>query len=271
MVVGIVAALKAGAAYVPLDPGYPRERLAFMLEDSGAKCLVSDSSLLGGLALAQGLALLRLDRDGAEFERFDDVHPPPQPSPARGEGERGEARPDNLCCVIYTSGTTGRPKGVMLEHRNVVALVRAEAGLYGARSDDRVFQLASAAFDASIEEIWLAFLQGATLVAATDELRRPGPEFCRELDRLGVTILSCVPTFLSMIEGDLRRVRVLILGGEACPADLAARWLRPGRALFNTYGPTEATVIATAALLEQGRPVTIGRPIEGYSAYLLDP
>jgi non-ribosomal peptide synthetase-like protein len=259
----ILAVLKAGAAYVPLDMETPVDRLAFILKDCAASCLVTLSGLADSLAAAlpAGVRLLRLDLDAPEIARM--------PSSRIPRAETGTGRAD-CCYVIYTSGTTGQPKGVQIEHRNATNLIRAEQRLYGIRPEDRVFQFFSIAFDASVEEIWMAFFNGAALVAGTQETIRPEPEFSRLLELSQVTVLSCVPTFLSLLEADIPTVRILILGGEACPADLSKRWCRPGRTVFNTYGPTEATVVATAAVLEAGRPVTIGRPIANYRIFLLD-
>jgi len=251
--------LKAGAAYVPIDPETPLERIRFILKDSGAKCLITRSGLAG--ALAESLPLICLDVDAPLLA---------SQSADRMARTETKAMPENLCYVIYTSGTTGQPKGVQIEHRQAAHLVRAESQLYGIEPQDRVFQLASPAFDASVEEIWMAFFHGATLVAGTAEMIHSGPEFSTLLERLGVTVLSCVPTFLSMLERDISTLRVLILGGEVCPAELADRWQRSGRTIWNTYGPTETTVIATAARLVAGHPVTIGRPIANYGVFLLD-
>src|SRR5437773_1526422 len=165
----------------------------------------------------------------------------------------------DLCYVIYTSGSTGRPKGVMIEHRSACHLVCAEARLFSVRPVDRVYQGFSLAFDASVEEVWLAFYAGATLVAATPEMAHAGPDLSRLLAERGVTVLSCVPTLLSMLAEDVPTLRLLIFGGEACPEQLVERWARSGRRLVNTYGPTEATVIATYTDLFPGEPVTIGR------------
>ncbi len=161
--------------------------------------------------------------------------------------------------MIYTSGSTGRPKGVMVEHRNACHLVEAERSIVGVQREDRVYQGASLCFDLSVEEIWLAFGTGATLIAA-----RP------DSDLSGVTVLSCVPTLLSMLDADLPALRLLIVGGETCSKQLAERWAHRGRRIVNTYGPTETTIIATYADLTPGKPVTIGRPLPGYRVYLLD-
>ncbi|MFI5361734.1 MAG: Pls/PosA family non-ribosomal peptide synthetase [Elusimicrobiota bacterium] len=254
----MLGVLKAGAAYVPLDVATPAERAAFILADSRAKVLISAGSLPDALAFP---ATLRLDRDSPELERR---------AAARVTRDETKTSPENLAYVIYTSGTTGKPKGVMIEHRSAAGLVRAESALYRVRAGDRVLQLASPAFDASVEEIWSAFAHGAALIGATGELSRPGVEFGPALERAGVTVVSCVPTFLALVEGDAPSVRLLIFGGEACPTEVAARWLKPGRVVFNTYGPTEATVVATASVLAPGVPVTIGRPLEGVRVFVLD-
>ena len=257
--IAILGTLKAGAAYIPLGPETPLERIRFILNDSEAKCLITLSDLTESLADAP-LRLL-LDTHQSEIANC--------PSIRLSRDQTGVSRND-LCYIIYTSGTTGRPKGVLIEHRNVTHLVRAESQLYGIRPEDRIFQLASPAFDASVEEIWMAFFHGATLVAGTPEVILSGSDFPLHLERLGVTVLSCVPTFLSMLERDISTVRLLIFGGETCPPGLADRWQRSGRIVINTYGPTETTVIATASVLSPQKAVTIGRPIPNYMVFLID-
>ena len=121
-----------------------------------------------------------------------------------------------------------------------------------------------------MEEVWLAFFAGATLVVGTREMVRSGAALSRMLTEAGVTVLSCVPTLLAMMDEDIPTVRLLILGGETCPPDLVKRWWRPGRRVFNTYGPTEATVIATCAECRPDEPVTIGQPVPNYLACILD-
>ncbi len=256
----ILGILKSGAAYVPIDPEYPADRVAYILEDSGAMALVTSADLARRHAAFEG-AVVRVDADR-------DVIAAEKPSRLTRK-EVGVSSQD-LCYVIYTSGSTGRPKGVMIEHRNARRLVQAEGHIYAARSEDRVYQGASLAFDLSVEEVWLAFHAGATLVAATPEMERAGPDLSRLLTESGVTVLSSVPTLLSMLAEDVPTLRLLIFGGESCPEWLVARWARSGRRLVNTYGPTETTVIATYAELLPGKPVTIGRAIPGYRVYLLD-
>ena len=177
---------------------------------------------------------------------------------------------NDLCYIIYTSGSTGRPKGVQIEHRSVCNLVRAEAKIFTVKPTDRVYQGFSVAFDAAVEEFWLAWAAGATLIVGTTEMVRSGPALPGLLAEAGVTVLSCVPTLLSMMEDDVPSVRLLIVGGEACSADLVRRWCRPGRRMVNTYGPTEATVIATYGDCRPDALVTIGRPVPNYRIFILD-
>ncbi|HVX11672.1 MAG TPA: Pls/PosA family non-ribosomal peptide synthetase [Pirellulales bacterium] len=255
--VSLLAVLKAGAAYVPLDPDCPFERVRFVVDDCRAALMISDSSLLADNRPA--CEVLDIESRRAEIDRQPDFRP-----------ADGTAGADDLCYVIYTSGSTGRPKGVEIEHRSAVHLVRAEASLFAVTSDDRVFQGFSLAFDASVEELWLAWCAGATLVAGTREVVRSGPDLPRFLRDARATVLSCVPTLLAMMDGEIPSLRLLILGGEECPQALVKRWHRPGLRMVNTYGPTEATVIATYADCHPDRPVTIGRAVPGYRLYVAD-
>ncbi len=255
--VAMLAVLKTGAAYVPLDPEFPADRITYILDDCHARALITTSSLSERFEAFEGMRLT-LDGDFPEFGTLSSLD------------VTCEGMPEDVCYVIYTSGTTGRPKGVQIEHRSASHLVLAEAELFKVRPDDRVYQGFSVAFDASVEEIWLAFQAGATLVVGTREMVEAGPVLGRLLTEAGVTVFSTVPTLLSMLEDDLPTVRLLILGGEVCPPDLVERWAVPGRRMVNTYGPTEATVIATFADCQPGQPVTIGHPVPGYSIHLLN-
>jgi non-ribosomal peptide synthetase-like protein len=257
--VGLLAILKAGAGYVPLDPDYPPERISYILSDCKASCLVTVSEL-AGKADFPGTAVL-LDKQADELA----AQPAERLSP-----EETKVTTADLCYIIYTSGSTGKPKGVELEHRSVCNLVQVEREMFRVRPEDRVFQGFSIAFDASVEEVWLAFASGASLVVGTSEMVHAGPALSGLLSEIGVTVFSTVPTLLSMLDEDIPTVRLLILGGEACPPDLVQRWSREGRRMYNTYGPTEATVIATAWECVPGKLVTIGPPIPTYHVYLLD-
>jgi len=256
MIIAVLAVLKAGAAYVPLDPEYPPGRVEAILGDAGARLLVSDLGLSSRIGLGPWDLVLP-DREGPALDAL-----PCQPVPQR-------AGPGDPCYAIFTSGSTGRPKGVSVSHRAACNLVRAEGWIFGVEPEDRVYQGFSLAFDASVEEIWLAFHAGACLVVADAMTARSGPLLPAWLREKGITVLSTVPTVLGTFREDVSGLGLLIVGGEACPPDLAARWA-PGRRMVNTYGPTEATVIATWTDLEPGGPVTIGRAIPNLRALVLD-
>ena len=252
--------LKAGAAYVPIDPRFPLERIRAILEDSAAKAFVTEHALFSAVDGAIETAIVNLDRDHPAISRS----PVTQPLLSRA------IDPTDLCYVIYTSGSTGRPKGVMIEHRNAAAFVRTLKTVYKITPDDRVYQGFSTAFDASVEEIWAAFSLGGTLVVPTEEILRSPSDAAHFIDEQEITYFSTVPTMLAMIDRDLPTVRTLVLGGEACSAELVARWATPERRMLNTYGPTEATVVATWSECTPGQPVSIGFALPGYTTHVLD-
>jgi non-ribosomal peptide synthetase-like protein len=256
----MLAVMKVNAAYVPLDAGFPIERLRFIAGDAELRAIVSTSCFaekLAGLDLPHVL----IDREcvaiGAEADEplTDQV----------------AETADQTCYIIYTSGTTGHPKGVIVEHPSICNFVRVASELYDFAVGDRVFQGMSIAFDFSVEEIWVPLMAGATLVPAPAGGTLVGEELGDFLRRRHVTGMACCPTLLATIEQDLPELRVLLVGGEACPQNLVQRWSRPGRSMLNTYGPTEATVTASLVDLKPNRPVTIGRPLPTYSMVILDP
>ncbi|HSF40208.1 MAG TPA: amino acid adenylation domain-containing protein, partial [Thermoanaerobaculia bacterium] len=237
-IAGLLGILAAGGVYVPLDPSWPRERLDFVPEDAGVR-----------------FVLTREDPD-ADGESF---------APARVE-------PDHAAYVIYTSGSTGTPNGVVVPHRGAVNLLCQAREHYGAGPESRVLQVASPGFDASILEIFLALGNGGALVQVRDEERLTPTVLAERLNAFGVTTLVVTPAFLSVLpEPALKVVESVSVGGEACPAPLAARW-SPGRRFLNCYGPTEASIYATVEInagREEGEP-PIGRPVAGVQAFLLD-
>lgn len=261
--VAMLAVLALHAAYVPLDPSFPAERIAYIAADAGVSRVLSSSQLAAHLSELPGSTqALYLDEvevqiAGERDERLsgDELGPPR----------------DELCYVIYTSGTTGRPKGVPIRHASICNFVRVASEVYGVRAEDRVYQGLTLAFDFCIEEIWVAWMAGATLVP-----RPPGPpllgaDLHAYLSEQRVSALCCVPTVLATLEHDLEELRFLLVSGESCPPDLVERWHRPRRRFLNVYGPTETTVSATWTLLSPERPVTIGVPLPTYSAVVLDP
>ena len=261
----ILGILKAGACYVPLDPGYPADRVAYILQDCAARLFITTEALHETMPEVQKKELEDARVAVLPVHAETDFAEPDIPLTRTDTGLTRE----NLAYIIYTSGTTGRPKGCLIEHRNICNFARSAASVYGVAESDRILQGFSVAFDASLEEICMAFVNGCTLITGTKEIMHAGPHFPDMLDSLNVTVLSCAPTLLSMIEQDIPSLRIIILGGEACPKDLASRWHRPGRSIINTYGPTEATVVATCTRLEPNQAVTIGMPIPNYATFIV--
>ncbi|MGF1431033.1 Pls/PosA family non-ribosomal peptide synthetase [Kitasatospora sp. LaBMicrA B282] len=263
--VGMLAVLKAGAAYVPLDVGFPAERIAFITGDAGVGLLLTLAHLRAGL----GPGATDLP---CEVLCLDEAAPAVAACGTHRVAEAERCGPgDDLAYVIYTSGSTGRPKGVAVEHAAICNFVRVAAEAYGIRPDDRVYQGMTIAFDFSIEELWVPWLAGATVVPKPGGGSLVGYELHEFLVDRRITALCCVPTLLATLEEELPQLRFLLVSGEACPPDLVARWHRPGRRFLNVYGPTEATVSATWTTVHPERPVTIGVPLPTYSVVVLDP
>ena len=256
LLIAQIAIAKSGAAWLPFDADAPVDRIAVCLADAGAKGLVTSAALVAKAEV--GCPVLTSD----ELARAGGGAP--VDPKARG------LTPDHPAYLIYTSGSTGTPKGIVVTHRNICHFLRASNALYGFTADDVVFQGASVAFDLSMEEIWIPYMVGATLVVASPATIGDAEKLPDILIAAGVTVLDTVPTLLGLLNRDIPCVRLILLGGEALPPPLVSRWSKPGRRLFNTYGPTEATVVATACELRPGEPVTIGRPIPNYSAYVVD-
>ncbi len=256
MVVGLLGILKAGAAYVPLDPAYPAARLRFMARDSALKLAVCQGGLEHGLPSVIGTTVTVDAARGGE----------------ENVGPHNGAGPDNLAYVVYTSGSTGQPKGVLVEHRGVCNLVASTVPQLGIGADDRILQFASFGFDISVWEIFAALVGGATLVIGDRHSLAPGPSLRRLLQRHRVSIAVLSPSVLQVLPADgLPDLRIVIASAEKCTAAVVDRWAR-GRKFYNAYGPTETTVFATIA--ECHAPAreapSIGRAIRGLTAHVLD-
>jgi non-ribosomal peptide synthetase-like protein len=257
--VAMLAVMKVNAAYVPLDASFPVERIGYIIADAEISAIVSMASFEPRLSTLDARKVF-LD----QARRAIGAEPS---GPVTGVAPTY----DPLCYIIYTSGTTGNPKGVAIAHASICNFVRVAAELYGYAPGDRVYQGMTIAFDFSIEEIWVPLMAGATLVPARPGLSLIGEELADFLQERRVTVMACCPTLLATIEQDLPLLRILLVGGEACPQNLVQRWYRPGRRILNSYGPTEATVTATLTELKPDKPVTIGIPLPTYSIVILDP
>lgn len=257
--VALLGILKAGAAYIPFDADAPPERIGECLADCEARVIVVDDATSG-----------KLDRElPAEAVRCRDLvaagtdAPPVDP---RAEG----VTPASPAYAIYTSGSTGKPKGIVIAHSNICHYLRSSNHVYGMAADDVSFQGASVAFDLSLEEIFVPYLVGATLWVASAQVLGEVERLPALMTEAGITVLDTVPTLLAMMPQDIPSLRIIILGGEACPPAVRQRWCRPGRKVFNSYGPTEATVVATVDEVTPDEAVTIGLPIPNYTCYVVD-
>jgi amino acid adenylation domain-containing protein len=244
----------SGAAWLPLDPAWPPERIHGCLQDAGAIGLVSDRE-----------SLTRLATLAVPAWTLEDLRAEPGVSAANRN-----AQPSDPAYVIFTSGSTGKPKGIVVSQRSICHLLRSENEVLGIREEDRVYQGFSLAFDMSFEEIWIAYLVGATLWIAPDDVARDPDAVARALERHRISVLHAVPTLVGLIDDPLPTVRLLNLGGEACPQPLADRLAVAGRRVFNSYGPTETTVTATIAELTAGVPLSIGAPLPNYGVLIVD-
>ncbi len=261
MVVGVLGIMKAGAAYVPVDPEFPALRRRFMLENSGARAMVTESALAADVPVA-GLAVVCLDADRPQIGRCS-TQPP---SVTVG--------PEDLAHVIYTSGSTGQPKGVEIPHRALVNLLVSLRDEPGCHRDDVVLAIATLSFDIAGLELFLPLITGARVVIASREEAKDPEALARLLEASGTTFLQGTPTTWRMlVESGWPGIRGLkaLSGGEALSGKLADALLERGLELWNLYGPTETTIYSTGnQLTTPGRPPTIGPPIANTRIYVLD-
>lgn len=256
--VSLLAVGKAGATLVPIDPAAPQERVGYIVGDAEVEVVITTSDLAPATE-GSPCGVVLIDTEAAEIAGCPDT-----------PIELAPPTEDEIAYVMFTSGSSGRPKGVMVSQASICNFLSVVPEVYDVRPDDRVYQGMTISFDFSIEEIWPTWVRGATLVVGPTDSRRLGGELADFLEDRGVTVLYCVPTLLATLPRVLPSIRSVLVGGEACPAQLVNRWADPGRRMLNTYGPTEATVTATVGQLIPGRTVTIGRPLPTYSVVLLD-
>ncbi|WP_420630863.1 amino acid adenylation domain-containing protein [Candidatus Leptofilum sp.] len=256
MVIAALAVLKAGGAYLPLDPTYPTERIRYMLEDAQPAALLTQEEIV---ASAHSQFTIKLDADWPQIAKHSQENPT---SPVTA---------DNAAYIIYTSGSTGRPKGVVVTHRGVPNMAQAHHKEFAIGSESRVLQFAAFGFDASVSEIFVTLTAGATLVLADAEAMLPGSDLAELVERQGVTAVTLPPSALAILNpADFPDLQTVVAAGEACSAEVVARW-SPGRRFINGYGPTEGTVCATTAVLTPADThVHIGRPIDNVQLFVLN-
>ncbi len=257
MVIGILGVLKAGAAYVPISPAYPMERIQYILEDTASHLLLTQVDLLVYLQGISGPELIVFDPVAYQHESTDNLMP--------------FSAAHHLAYVIYTSGTTGQAKGVTIRHESVNNLIDSQCKFFALNEQSRVLQYAQIVFDASVSELFTALLSGAALIIIEDARRLdPGllMAFIREQH---ISVATLPPTLLKeMVHQALPSLKTLIVAGEVCDLDVMVQW-SVGRRLINAYGPTEATVCALMYEYQQGDLNTIiGKPLPNISIYILD-
>ncbi|NMM84102.1 hypothetical protein B2J88_06975, partial [Rhodococcus sp. SRB_17] len=262
MVVAVWAAAKSGAAYVPVDPNYPADRIAHMLSDSRAVLGVTGSAFAGQLPV--GASWLVLDAPATQV-----LLEAQSAAPVTDEHRVSVLRAEHAAYVIYTSGSTGKPKGVTVTHTGLRGLLESATARYRVSAESRVLQNCSPSFDPSVLEWMVAFHAGATSVIVPPSIIG-GHELTELLRVERVTHGLITPAVLGTLDpAVLVDLEMVSIGGDVTAPDLVARWA-PGRTYFNAYGPTETTIISTYAHLTAGSPVTIGSPIEGVTALVLD-
>ncbi|WP_440709528.1 Pls/PosA family non-ribosomal peptide synthetase [Herbiconiux sp. YIM B11900] len=285
--ISILAVLAAGAAYVPVDADDPQERADLVFGEAAVAGIITGTGHYSPRSAAQpepvpdvatavvasGTDVAALTPAEAGTRLFARVEPPHASTAALPI--LSPPRPEDDAWIIFTSGSTGTPKGVAVSHRSAAAFVDAESRLFLQAEPigpgDRVLAGLSVAFDASCEEMWLAWAHGACLVPAPRSLVRSGMDLGPWLITRDITIVSTVPTLAALWPAEsLENVRLLIFGGEACPPELGERLSSGGREVWNTYGPTEATVVACAAPLGGPGPVRIGLPLDGWNLAVVD-
>ncbi len=261
MLMGMLGILKAGAAYLPMDPNYPQDRLAYMLEDTKAAVLVTHSHLVQHLP-TDDVHVVQLD------EEWDTITEHSTDNPQSG------VQPHHLAYIIHTSGSTGKPKGVQIPHRNVVNFLETMRQTPGLSADDTLLAITTLSFDIAVLELYLPITTGATLAIASSELAVDGPRMLNALDEYGVTVLQATPATWQMLidagwEGD-KNLKALS-GGEALPRKLGDELLDRVGELWNMYGPTETTIWSSVwQVTEKETPILIGKPIANTQMYILD-
>lgn len=261
MIVGLLGILKAGGTYVPVDPNYPLERLAFLLEDSQAPLLLTQQKILTKLPTYQGQVVC-LDTDWKNIAQHSKDNP------------NTKITPDNLAYIIYTSGSTGKPKGVQIFHRGVVNFLTSMSQIPGIKQEDVLLAVTTISFDIAGLELYLPLIVGARVVLVSREFASDATQLLKILEQSDVTVMQATPATWQMLlavgwQGN-QQLKIFC-GGEAMSSDLANQLLRSNRSIWNMYGPTETTIWSMVYQVESGSTsIPIGRPIANTQIYLLD-
>jgi amino acid adenylation domain-containing protein len=266
MLIALLGALKAGTAYVPLDPDYPSERLAYMIKDADLSVLITQDSLMPELPQSDA-RIVCLDADANKIAEHSCENP-------RAVNDDHPPGPDNLAYVIYTSGSTGNPKGVQVPHSAVVNFLISMAHKPGMTENDILLAVTTLSFDISVLELFLPISLGACTVIADQETAANGKRILQTLVKTKATVMQATPvTWQLLINGGwlgTPAIKVLC-GGESVSRDLANQLIDRSPSVWNMYGPTETTVWSTCCQLQdKNGPVLIGRPIANTQVYILD-
>ncbi len=264
LMISVLAILKAGAAFLPIDPTYPDERIKYMLKDSGVSIVITQSIFSRIYSNFNGKVVL-LDDNSKEIEEENSEDP------------NIKTYPENLAYVIYTSGTTGKPKGTLLQHQGTINLAQVQKKAFNITSQSRVFQFSSLSFDAFVWETVMALLNGASLNLASQEIITSGEDLVKTFMGVGITTVTLPPSVLSIIPSDysqnenLKNLQTIIVAGEKCSSELAKKWSE-NRNFINAYGPTETTVCASMYICSENCETSphIGKAIDNFKLYILD-
>ncbi|MFB2837779.1 amino acid adenylation domain-containing protein [Floridanema evergladense] len=260
MIIGILAILKSGGAYLPIDPDYPQERIQFMLEDSATSLLLTQSYIKDKLplnTLKKSCKVICLEPETFDFQSI--TNPPTR------------SKPENLAYLIYTSGSTGQPKGVAIEHRGLTNFVLAWAHNFQLQSHSRCLQLASLSFDMSLGEIAPTLITGACLYLSKKETLLHSQSLLNFIAKSKISHIIIPPSILSVLpQTALPDLQSIVVGGEVCSAELVTKWA-DGRQFYNGYGPTETTIcVVVAPCQTNGKKPPIGKPFPNIRIYILD-
>ncbi|WP_173964090.1 non-ribosomal peptide synthetase, partial [Flavobacterium collinsii] len=262
MLIGILGILKSGGAYVPVDPDYPSDRIAYMFDDTELRLVLTSRETYKILKEFTAINFVLLDKHWDIISGY-----------SRQDLSRALSS-DHLAYVIYTSGSTGRPKGVMIEHKNIVNFIVSQVKTFNVDSSDVILQFSNFAFDASVEQIFIALCSGSKLVLISKEKILDTDNFLNFLDDQKITHFHTTPSMLNTLvpRVDLKFLKRVIVGGEICNKDLILSWNKDYE-FYNKYGPTEATITSTISFYDKcvcNFEVSIGTPVNNTRIYILD-